>query len=89
MQFKNQLKHKQIVFFIEQDFPESGDSAYYYVQVDEPKVGKFLKLMNGKSQEPFDLNDFGSIIESGYGEPPLSLSQKMEDLFQLEYAANV
>jgi hypothetical protein len=52
-------------------------SAWYFIRVDSPKIRAFLKAISAGS---IDLENFGTILESGYGkEPPHSVLEKMRN----------
>lgn len=46
----------------------TGRWAYYFVLVEPHKEQAFLKAL--KSEESIDLEDFGKVIASNYGEDP-------------------
>ncbi|MDX1975727.1 MAG: hypothetical protein SFT92_08670 [Rickettsiales bacterium] len=48
----------------------SGRPAWYFVQVDSPKTQAFLRAVRSGN---INLQSFGKIIDSGYGEQPPEL----------------
>jgi hypothetical protein len=55
----------------------TGQSAWYFVRVESPKVRVFLKAIEGGAA---DLESYGTILESGYGkEPPYCVLQHMRE----------
>jgi len=46
----------------------TGRWAYYFVLVEPPKEQSFLAAL--KSEETIDLEDFGKVVASNYGEEP-------------------
>ncbi len=46
----------------------TGRWAYYFVLVEPPKEQSFLDAL--KSEETIDLEDFGKVVASNYGEEP-------------------
>ena len=56
---------------------DRGRKAWYYVQVEPMKVPLFLKEAPGKQ---VNLEDYGRIVYSGYGEePPEDIKKKVEE----------
>ena len=51
--------------------------AWHYVLVEKLKLSLFLKKIDGKS---IDLEDYGKVLYSGWGEdPPEAIVKKIED----------
>ena len=46
----------------------TGRWAYYFVLVEAPREAAFLKAIEGKGT--VDLEDFGKVVASSYGEKP-------------------
>ncbi|NBO18887.1 MAG: hypothetical protein EBV03_06620 [Proteobacteria bacterium] len=57
--------------------------AYYFMQVTPTKEVLLLRLI--AEDVALNLDDYGEVIASGYGEPPQSLLKKLRE----EYGANV
>lgn len=58
--------------------------AWYYVLVDKSKKSMFESIQGTQS---LNLNDYGKIIFSGYGdEPPEDMKKKMEDEYGFKEA---
>lgn len=72
---------KAAVFYITQDFPETGRTAYYYLQARMGMEKKLLAMMEGA--EPFDLASFGTVLASGYGAPPETLRREMQERYHI------
>ena len=62
---------------------ESGRKAYWFLLVDPPKLGKFEKALETGT---FNLEDYGKIIESGFGE---EIPQWVKDKLKEEYGFDV
>lgn len=63
------------VYLVHGGADHSGQSAWYFIRVDSPKVRAFLKAIGSGSA---NLGQFGTVLESGYGaEPPYSIVEKM------------
>jgi hypothetical protein len=57
-------------------------SAWYYVLVDRLKVRMFLQAMKSSS---INLDDFGQVIYSAYGEkPPEDITNKVKEEYGIE-----
>jgi hypothetical protein len=57
-------------------------SAWYYVLVDRLKVRMFLQAMKSSS---INLDDFGKVIYSAYGEkPPEEITNKVKEEYGIE-----
>ena len=63
--------------------PKDSDPTYYFVLIDPPKEQAFLDALNGT--EVFNLEDYGKIINSGYGEPSAELKQEMKEKYNIQY----
>ena len=50
--------------------------CFFYIQVDKTKRPLFDKYQKGQQ---IDLDDFGVILESGYGEPSDDIKTKMKE----------
>ena len=59
------VNKKELIYYI-QHHPKGGDPAYYFLLV-EPKKEKLLQHAIMK-QQIFDLQDYGDLVDSGYGE---------------------
>lgn len=57
--------------------------AYYFMQVSPTKEVLLRRLL--AEDLPANLEDYGEVIASGYGEPPQTLLKKLRD----EYGADV
>ncbi len=53
----------------------TGRWAYYFVLVEAPKEQQFLTAL--KSEETIDLEDYGKVVASNYGEEPNDEIKKM------------
>ena len=62
---------------------DDGESVYYFFLADPLKEKMFLKKWEGN--EELDLNDFGEIINAGYGVPSEDLKSEMVDRFGIVY----
>ena len=57
--------------------------AYYFILLDKGKKEAFLKLTES---DHFDLKDYGTIVESGYGEePPEEIKQRLKEKYGFEF----
>ncbi len=63
--------------------PADGRSAYYFVLVDPPKEKSFLKALKGT--EVFNLEEYGTIVKSGYGDPSPELKKEMKEKYNITY----
>lgn len=63
--------------------PKDGRQAYYFVLIDPIKENAFLKALKGT--EKFNLEHFGTIINSGYGEPSPELKAEMKEKYKITY----
>jgi hypothetical protein len=61
----------------------TGETAYYFVIVDSAKSNAFVKAVTAG---PTNLEEYGTIIESGYGE---EASQEVKDRLMDEYGYEV
>lgn len=59
--------------------PEAGTKIFYFLLVNPLKEKAFLKAMSGT--EAFNINEYGKIVASGYGEPSEEVKQQMRDLY--------
>lgn len=58
--------------------------AWYYVMVDKSKKDTFEHI---EGKQSLNLNDYGTILHSGYGdEPPPEMKKKMEDEYGFKEA---
>lgn len=58
--------------------------AWYYVQVDKFKISLFQREI---SKGKINLQEYGEILESGFGKvPPDSIKKKMKDEYNFESA---
>lgn len=62
----------------------TGRWAYYFVLVEAPREQAFLKSIEGDGI--IDLEDFGKVIASCYGEEP---SQEIKDFLKDKYGFEV
>lgn len=62
----------------------TGRWAYYFVLVEAPKEQSFLAAIQGDGT--IDLEDFGKVIASCYGEDP---SQEVKDYLKEKYGFDV
>ena len=62
----------------------TGRWAYYFVLVEAPKEQAFLAAL--KSQESIDLEDYGKVIASCYGEEP---NEQVKELLKEKYGFDV
>ncbi len=62
----------------------TGRWAYYFVLVEPPKEQSFLKAIQGEGM--IDLEDYGKVIASCYGEEP---SQDIKDMMKERYGFDV
>jgi hypothetical protein len=53
----------------------SGFRAWYFVQIDPLRLPLYRKALKGS--RPVDLEDYGSILISGYGEVPSDVENRM------------
>ncbi|MCD6034692.1 MAG: hypothetical protein K0R63_433 [Rickettsiales bacterium] len=59
-----------------------GNAAYYFIVVEKLKLPLFLQKI--KAGQPFSLEEYGKIIESGYGaEPPAEVRANVLRQFDL------
>jgi hypothetical protein len=66
---------KKYIFFIQAEQPQGP--AWYYIQVVPAKLHMFKKKLGG---EAFNVNEYGRILHSGWGEAPSpALKQAIED----------
>lgn len=72
-----------ICVFLLRGYSPDGDRQFAYIAMNGLKVGDFRKAMSKKGVE-VDIEKFGSIIESGLGDPSPELMQRMEK----EYGVN-
>ena len=70
------------IFLVTGGKDNKGIDAWYYVRVDSVRTNKFLKSVE-TGRVNFD--DFGIILESGYGEtPPESIKLHMQQEYNFE-----
>jgi hypothetical protein len=62
----------------------TGRWAYYFVLVEAPREQAFMDALN--SQESIDLEDFGKVIASCYGEEP---NEQVKQLLKEKYGFEV
>lgn len=62
----------------------TGRWAYYFVLVEAPREAAFLKAIDGDGT--LDLEDFGKVVASCYGEEP---SQEVKDYLKEKYGFEV
>lgn len=62
----------------------TGRWAYYFVLVEAPREQAFMDAL--KSQESIDLEDFGKVIASCYGEEP---NDQVKQLLKEKYGFEV
>lgn len=62
----------------------TGRWAYYFVLVEAPKEQAFLTAL--KSDETIDLEDYGKVLASCYGEEP---NQQVKDMLKEKYGFEV
>lgn len=62
----------------------TGRWAYYFVLVEAPREQAFMDAL--KSQESIDLEDFGKVIASCYGEEP---NEQVKQLLKEKYGFEV
>jgi hypothetical protein len=62
---------------------ESGRKAYWFLLVDSHKLNKFEKALE---KGTFNLEEYGKIIESGFGE---EIPQSVKDALKDEYGFDV
>ena len=62
----------------------TGRWAYYFVLVEPPKEQSFLDAL--KSEETIDLEDFGKVVASNYGEEP---NDEVKDMLKERYGFEV
>ncbi len=62
----------------------TGRWAYYFVLVEAPKEQSFLAAL--KSDETIDLEDYGKVLASCYGEEP---NQQIKDFLKEKYGFEV
>ena len=55
--------------------PEHQERIYYFLLVDAQKEQAFRQAL--KSNKPFNLKSYATIIASGYGDPPPELKEQM------------
>ena len=55
--------------------PENSERIYYFVLVDPEKEEEFRKALEGTA--PFNIQDFATVIASGFGDPPEELREQM------------
>lgn len=67
--FAQSLQSRQggTVYLVHGGTDHTSRSAWYFVQVQGAKLKAFLRAIGSGS---IDFNDYGSILESGYGEMP-------------------
>lgn len=58
---------------------DNDDEVFHYVAIKEEKIEDYLTAV--KLDSPYDLADYGIIIESGYGTPDSELKDKMQRLY--------
>jgi hypothetical protein len=63
--------------------PKAGRRAHYFVLIEPAKEAAFLKALKGKDK--FNLEHFGTIVKSGYGEPTPELKQEMKERYSIKY----
>ncbi len=80
----NHRQKKDVVFYITQDFPQTGKKAYYYLLAKRGMEKKLLAMMS--QSEEFDLKSLGNVLASGYGEPSLILKRSMEEEYNIQYS---
>ncbi|MEJ0009848.1 MAG: hypothetical protein WDN72_04565 [Alphaproteobacteria bacterium] len=62
----------------------TGRWAYYFVLVEAPREAAFLKAIEGDGT--IDLEDFGKVIASSYGETP---TQEVREYLKEKYGFEV
>lgn len=62
----------------------TGRWAYYFVLVEAPREAAFLKAIEGDGT--IDLEDFGKVVASCYGEQP---TQEVKDYLKEKYGFDV
>jgi hypothetical protein len=62
----------------------TGRWAYYFVLVEAPREAAFLKAIEGNGT--LDLEDFGKVVASCYGEKP---SDEVKDYLKEKYGFDV
>ena len=60
-----------------------GQRVFHYLAVKEDLLDNLAKAM--RLGKPYDLQDYGVIIESGYDEPNQELREKMEKLYNCNH----
>ncbi len=73
MAFTRKIQHAEGLNIFLVYGQDRGVPCYHYVQVDENKISHFLK-----QKQQVNLEMYGKIVESGYGEPSQAVRKKME-----------
>jgi hypothetical protein len=73
-------RHQNNIFFIS-GLTDIGIDCYYYVQVEPTKIRKFEAINPG---DPVNLDEFGSVLQKGYGEPTEAVKEKMKKEYNFE-----
>ncbi len=55
--------------------PENNEKIYYFLLVDADKEHAFKEALKGN--QPFNVRDYGTVVESGHGEPPEALKEQI------------
>ena len=63
----------------------SGQNVFHYAAIKEESIDKFLQAVN--SQKPYDIKDYGMVIESGLDEPADEIKDKMEKMYGFNHNA--
>lgn len=62
----------------------SGRWAYYFILVEPHRASQFMKALEGNGM--IDLEDYGRVIASNYGEEP---SQEVREMLKRRYGFDV
>jgi hypothetical protein len=81
--FADRIKQERNRCYYLKFTPKDGRAAYYFLLVDPLKETAFLKALEGT--EKFNLEHYGQILHSGYGEPAPELKAEMKEKYKITY----
>lgn len=76
-------KQMQCIFYMQTPHKQLGN-IYLYIMVQGDKVEAFRHAMAGEAE--VEIERFGRIIASGYGQPTVEEMMKIEELYGVKHA---
>ena len=61
-----------------------GKEVFHYFAIREEKLDDFSQAL--KTGEPYDLKDYGIVVESGFGKPDAKMREKMEKMYGFHHS---